>query len=181
MNGEHHESGERDRRDDPSDRSRALDELSRKEILRALAGLDQRLKADAEDAYSLLARGMLHGRLGDDRRAAEDFSRAIELEPDNAEALENRGSGPQRPGRTPPGQGGLRRPHPAGTGQRRSPLQPGRLPRQAGRPERGRGGLRPGHRAGAERPSSVLQPGLHLRRDGQPTPGAGGLRSGHRP
>ena len=33
---------------------------------------------------------MLHSKLGDDRRAVEDFSRVIELEPDNAEALENR-------------------------------------------------------------------------------------------
>ena len=90
MNGEHHNGGERDWRDDPGNGSRTLDELSREEILRALAGLDQRLKADAEDTYSLLARGMLHSRQGDDRRAAEDFSRVIELEPDNAEALQNR-------------------------------------------------------------------------------------------
>ena len=49
------------------------------------------IKANNEaDAYSLLARGLPHSRLGDDRRAAEDFSRVIELEPDNAEALENR-------------------------------------------------------------------------------------------
>ena len=90
MNGEHHESGEGDYRDDPSNGSRTLDELSRKEILRALAALDERVKADGEDAYSLLTRGMLHSRQGDDRRAAEDFSRVIGLEPDNAEALENR-------------------------------------------------------------------------------------------
>ncbi len=90
MHGDHHENGEPDRRDAPDDGSRALDELSREEILRALAGLDERLRDDAEDAYSLLARGMLHNRLGDDRRAAEDFTKVIELEPDNAEALENR-------------------------------------------------------------------------------------------
>ena len=90
MSGEHQESGEGDWRDDPGNRTKALDELSREEILRALAGLDKRLRADAEDTYSFLARGMLHSTLGDDRRAAEDFSRVIELEPDNAEALENR-------------------------------------------------------------------------------------------
>ena len=90
MSGEHHESGERDRRDDPGNGSRTLDELSREEILRALTGLDELLKANAEDTYSLLARGMLHSKLGDDRRAVEDFSRVIELEPDNAEALQNR-------------------------------------------------------------------------------------------
>ncbi len=39
MNGEPHDSGEPDRRDDPGNESRALDELSREEILRALAGL----------------------------------------------------------------------------------------------------------------------------------------------
>ena len=78
MNGERHESGEPDWRDDPGDGSRTLDELSREEILRALAGLDELLKADAEDAYSLIARGMLHSKLGDDRRAAEDFSRVID-------------------------------------------------------------------------------------------------------
>ena len=83
-------SGEPDRSHAPGNGSRALDKLSREEILRALAGLDERLKADAEGTYSLLARGMLHSRLGDDRRAEEDFSRVIELEPDNAEALENR-------------------------------------------------------------------------------------------
>ena len=33
---------------------------------------------------------MLYSKLGDDRRAEEDFSRVIELEPDNAEALQNR-------------------------------------------------------------------------------------------
>ena len=90
VNGEHHESGERDWPDAPADGSRALDELSREEILRALAGLDERLRADANDIYSLLAKGMLHSKLGYDRRAEEEFSRVIELEPDNAEALENR-------------------------------------------------------------------------------------------
>ena len=90
MSGEHHESGEADWRDDPGNGSRALDELSREEILRALTGLKERLRADEDDAYSLLARGMLHSKLGDDRRAMQDFSRVIELEPDNAEALENR-------------------------------------------------------------------------------------------
>ena len=39
MSGEHHESGERDRRDDPDNGSRTLDELSREDILRALASL----------------------------------------------------------------------------------------------------------------------------------------------
>ena len=91
----HHESGEHDRRDAPENGSRTLDELSREQILRALAGLDQRVEANNEkDSYSLLARGMLHSKLGDDRRAAEDFSRVIELEPDNAEALENRAAAP---------------------------------------------------------------------------------------
>ena len=89
MNGERQESGERDWHSDPGDESKTLDELSREEILRALAGLDELLQADAKDAYSLIARGMLHSKLGDDRRAAEDFSRVIELEPDNAEALQN--------------------------------------------------------------------------------------------
>ena len=55
MGGEHHESGERDWQDDPGNGSRTLDELSREEILRALTGLDELLKADAEDSYSLLA------------------------------------------------------------------------------------------------------------------------------
>ena len=91
MNGEHHESREPDWRDGPGNEPRTLDELSRDEILRAMAGLDQRLEANNEkDPYSLLARGLLHSRLGDDRRAVDDFSRVIELEPDNAEALENR-------------------------------------------------------------------------------------------
>lgn len=90
MNGEHHESGDGDWPGDSGNGSRALDDLSREEVLRALAGVDERLKTDADDAYSLLARGMLHSRLGDDRRAAADFSRVIELEPDNSEALENR-------------------------------------------------------------------------------------------
>ena len=55
MNGECHESGERDWRDGPNDGIKMLDELSREEILRALAGLDQRIEANNdEDAYSLL-------------------------------------------------------------------------------------------------------------------------------
>ena len=90
MNGEHPENGERDWRDDPGSSYKMLDELSREEILRALADLDERLRTDAEDAYSLLARGLLHSKLGDDRQAVKDFSRVIELEPDNAEAPENR-------------------------------------------------------------------------------------------
>lgn len=91
MNGEHHESAERDWSGDPGGAYRTLDELSREEILRALVGLDERIEAGNEGGtYSLLARGMLHSRLGDDRRAVEDFSRVIELEPDSAEAIENR-------------------------------------------------------------------------------------------
>ena len=62
MGGEHHESGEQDWRGGPDDGFKTLDELNREEILRALAGLDERLKADAEDTYSLLARGMLRRR-----------------------------------------------------------------------------------------------------------------------
>ena len=90
MDGERHENGEPDWPDDPGSGLKTLDELSREEILRALAGLDERVRADGNDIYSLMARGMLHGRVGDDRRAMEDFSRVIGLEPDNAEALENR-------------------------------------------------------------------------------------------
>ena len=57
MRGEHHESSERDWSDDSGGSYRTLDELSSEEILTALAGLDDRLKADAVDMYSLLARG----------------------------------------------------------------------------------------------------------------------------
>ena len=94
MSREPHDSGEPDRRDDPDSESKLLDVLSREEIMRALAGLNERLKAGKDDAYSLLARGMLHSKLGDDRQVEEDFTRAIELEPDNAEAeaLYNRGA-----------------------------------------------------------------------------------------
>ena len=90
MSGEHHESGERDWRDDPGNGSRTLDELSREEILRALTGLDELLKANAEDTYSLMARGMLHSKLGDDRRVAKDFTRVIELAPGSADVLHKR-------------------------------------------------------------------------------------------
>ena len=91
MNGEHDESAERGWRDDLDSSNKMLDELGSEEILRALAGLDERIEANnEEDNYSLLARGLFHIRLGDDRRAMENFSRVIELEPDNAEALENR-------------------------------------------------------------------------------------------
>ena len=60
MKGEHHDGVEHDWRDDPDDGSKTLDELSREEMLRALAGLDERLDANGEGAYSLLARGMLY-------------------------------------------------------------------------------------------------------------------------
>ena len=86
MNGERHESGVQDWRHAPGNGCRAPEELSREEILRALASLDEWLKANADDAYSFSARGMLYSKLGDDRRAA-DLTRVIELEPDNAEAL----------------------------------------------------------------------------------------------
>ena len=55
--------------DHADDGFKTLDELSRDEILRALAEPDQRIEADNEkDSYSLLARGLLQGKLGDDRR-----------------------------------------------------------------------------------------------------------------
>ena len=53
MKGEHHDGVEHDWRDNPDDGSRTLDELSREEMLRALAGLDERLDANGEGAYSL--------------------------------------------------------------------------------------------------------------------------------
>ena len=40
-NAEHHDDGGHDRRDGPGNWSRTLDELSREEILQALAGLDE--------------------------------------------------------------------------------------------------------------------------------------------
>ena len=89
MSGEHHEGEGHDSRDHPDSGFKMLDVLSREEVLRALAGPDERLRTDPHDNYSLLARGLLYTKLGDDRRAVEDFSRVIELEPDNAEALEN--------------------------------------------------------------------------------------------
>ncbi len=90
MNGEHNDSGEQDWRDGPDSEFRKLDELSREEILRALASLHGWVEAgNDEDSYSLLVRGMLHSKRGDDRLAVEDFSQVIKLEPDNAEALEN--------------------------------------------------------------------------------------------
>lgn len=56
-----------------------------------MAGLDERTKAkNDEDAFSLLAKGMLHNRLGDDRGRGEDFSRVVELEPANAVTHLNR-------------------------------------------------------------------------------------------
>ena len=55
--------------------------------------MKERFRAGSDNASSLLARVILHdNRLGDDRRAEEDFSRFIELEQDYAEALENRAS-----------------------------------------------------------------------------------------
>ena len=52
MGGEHHESGEHDWRGGPDDGFKTLDELSREELLRALASLDERLEAIyEEDAY----------------------------------------------------------------------------------------------------------------------------------
>ena len=91
MNAEHKESGEGDWPDDPGSGYKTLDELSREDILRALAGLDERLRTDADDAFSLLARGMLHSKPGDDRRAAQDFTRVIELEPGDPVPYYNRG------------------------------------------------------------------------------------------
>ena len=91
MSGYHYDGGEQYWHDHADDGFKTLDELSREETLRSLAGLDQQIEADNEkDTYSLLARGLLHTKLGDDRRAVEEFSRVIELEPNNAEALENR-------------------------------------------------------------------------------------------
>ena len=175
MNGEHDESGEPDWHDAPDNESRALDELGREDILRSLAGLNERLTADADEAYSLLARGMLHSRRGDDRRAVEDFIRVIELDLDSAEALENRAAA-----RSDLGQYRLAREDYDALirlepGQRRRPLQPGRLPRQAGRAGRSRGGLRPVHYAGAGRRGPILLP-----RHGPP--GTGPVRPGcHQP
>ena len=64
MNGEHHESGQEDWPNDTESSYKTLDELSREEILRALAELNQRTKANnEEDTYSLLARGILHSKV----------------------------------------------------------------------------------------------------------------------
>ena len=57
MNRERHESGERDWRDGPGNGSGTLDQLSREEILLALAGLDERLKTNAENALLSVGRG----------------------------------------------------------------------------------------------------------------------------
>ena len=182
MNGEHHESGERVWRDDPGNGSKMLDELSQEEILRALAGLDERIEANNdEDAYSLLARGMLHSRLGDDRRAVEDFSLVIELEPHNAEALENLATARDALGE-----------HHLAKEDYDAVI---RLEQDNGVALYSRGAClaQLGDLAGAledfdqsialepGRPGPVLQPGVHPRRDGRSKAGADGLRPGHLP
>ena len=48
MSGERDESAERGWRDDPDSSNKMLDELSREEILLALAGLDERIEAGNE-------------------------------------------------------------------------------------------------------------------------------------
>ena len=58
--------------------------------MRAVEKLNARITNNPEDSPSLITRGLLHSRLGDDRRAAEDFGKAIALEPGNVEAYHNR-------------------------------------------------------------------------------------------
>ena len=81
VNGEHHESSEGDWRDDPGNGSRALDELSQEEILRALARLDERLRADPEDTAGRAGSGRMPLGRPTERRTARSrpapFLRAV--------------------------------------------------------------------------------------------------------
>ena len=160
---------------------KTLDELSREELLRALANLDQRVEADnEEDPYSLLARGLLHSKLGDDRRAVEDFSRVIELEPDNAEALENRAAALDDLG-----EHRLAREDYHAVIRLEPDNAVALYSRGACLAKQGdlTGAVADFDRAIALEPGDAVpyyNRGCHLRRDGPPAPGAGGLRPGHR-
>ena len=67
-----------------------MDRLPPDELKRTIRKLNKRIRANPDSAPTWAARGMLHSQLGDDRRAAEDFSRAIELLPGSIHLLHKR-------------------------------------------------------------------------------------------
>lgn len=75
---------------EPDNWSNLMNRLSHDELLSFLRQLDAAIESDPDDAPSLTARGMLHVKLGDDRQAAGDFGRVIDLEPGSARARHRR-------------------------------------------------------------------------------------------
>ena len=63
-----------------------LETLTSEELRQMLERVNADLAASPDDVDSLCVRGLLHQRLGDDRRAKEDFGRALQSAPGNAEA-----------------------------------------------------------------------------------------------
>ena len=82
----HHERHADDGRERPDEFRRVLDTLTSEELRQMLERVNAELAASPDDVDALCARGLLHQRLGDDRRAKEDFGRALQLSPGNAEA-----------------------------------------------------------------------------------------------
>ena len=136
MKEEYRDENGREPWKEPDNWRNLMNRLSHDELLSFLRHLDAAIESDPGDAPSLTARGMLHVKLGDDRRAAADFGRVIDLEPGNAKDPGPRGSGGLLGRR-----GGLRRRHPFGPMDRRRESQPGSVHRGVGRPGQGNGGL----------------------------------------
>ena len=72
--------------EDPDEFGRFLDSQGPWELRRAIERLDVHIATNPKDADALVARGLLHRELEDDRGADEDFSRAADLFPRNAGA-----------------------------------------------------------------------------------------------
>ena len=86
MHGEHDRKDGQGRSDDQGRHPGALDDFSQQDLRRLLERLDADIAVNPDDATALSARGLVHQQLGDDRRAKEDFGKALRLSPGDAEA-----------------------------------------------------------------------------------------------
>ena len=66
-----------------------IEYLRQNNLSQAKEKIDRALEQDPQNGMAHAAAGLLYDRLGDKRRADREFSRAVSLEPDNADILNN--------------------------------------------------------------------------------------------
>ena len=81
MAGEDDGTGQGQPSEDNREYRRMMDAAGREGLLRMIERLTEEVRENPRDTEALLARGLAYSELGDHRRAAEDNSRVIELDP----------------------------------------------------------------------------------------------------